>query len=405
MRRFFTPELDVDPDQIVLCSNCSTCRWTCTSYEEFQSEAMFAGGRLRLLRSYVEKNLPVDEGFVRAVYACSTCEQCVERCPIKVPYVKIIENVRKKLVQLGKGPYGKLHVMGDLAFKHNNVFGEDPKERARWVKSDTRISKDSNWAYFVGCTASYKRPEIADATLRMLNYFEIEPQILGADEVCCTSPLIRTGQVVRPIIEESEDGEKDLLGNLEVEKFILHNVEQMKKRGIEHVIFSCSGCYRTTTLDWPQYYRERHGILPFSTQHLTQFLALKLKKGELEWKGSYPETVTYHDPCHLGRHVGIFEAPRQVIESIPEINFVEMERNRQNSVCCGAGGGFKAGFGENSVNVAARRLQQALETGATTIISSCVFCKLNFLDAVKKKDIDIKVLNIEDLFMSLMGLG
>lgn len=405
MRRFFTPELDVDPDQIVLCSNCSTCRWTCTSYEEFKSEAYFAGGRLRLLRSYVEKNLPVDEGFVRAVYACSTCEQCVERCPIKVPYVRIIENVRKKLVEMGKGPYGKLHVMGDMAFKHNNVYGENPQERAAWLKPDTRISEDSNWAYFVGCTASYKRPEIADATLRMLNYFDIEPQILGADEFCCTSPLIRTGQVTRPVYEESEDGDKELLGTLSAEKFILHNVEEMKKRGIEHVIFSCSGCYRTTTLDWPQYYRERYGILPFSTQHLTQFLALKVKKKEFEWQDSFPETVTYHDPCHLGRHVGIFEAPRQILKSIPGINFVEMERNRQNSVCCGAGGGFKAGFGENSVNVAAMRLNQALDTGATTIVTSCVFCKLNFLDAVKKRDIDIKVFNIEDLFMSLMGLG
>ncbi len=405
MSRFFTPELDVDPDQIVLCSNCSTCRWTCTSYEEFRSEAMFAGGRLRLLRSYVEKNLPVDEGFIRAVYACSTCEQCVERCPIKVPYVRIIEDVRKKLVQLGKGPYGKLHVMGDLAFKHNNVFGEDPQERGDWVKSDTRISDDSEWGYFVGCTASYKRPEIADATLRMLNFFDIEPQILGADEYCCCSPLIRTGQVTRPIHEETENGEKEYLGTLEAEKFILHNVEQMKKRGIKHVIFSCSGCYRTTTLDWPKFYRERHGILPFSTQHLTQFLALKLKKGELKWKGSYPETVTYHDPCHLGRHVGVFEAPREILKSIPGIKFVEMDRNRQNSVCCGAGGGFKAGFGENAINVAERRLNQALETGATTIVSSCVFCKLNFLDAVKKRGVDIKVLNIEDLFMSLMGLG
>jgi len=386
MKRFFTPELDVDPDQIVLCSNCSTCRWTCTSYEEFHSEAFFAGGRLRLLRSYVEKNLPVDESFVKAVYACSTCEQCVERCPVKVPYVRIIENVRKKLVQLGKGPYGKLHVMGDMAYMHKNVFGENKLDRGNWVKPDTRIS------------------EIADATLRMLNYFDIEPQILGADEYCCCSPLIRTGQVTRPVYEESENGEKELLGTLETEKFIVHNVEQIQARGIEHVIFSCSGCYRTTTLDWPKFYRERHGILPFSTQHLTQFLALKQRKGELNWKGSYPETVTYHDPCHLGRHVGVFEAPREVLRSIPGIKLVEMERNRQNSVCCGAGGGFKAGFGENAINVAERRLNQALETGATTIVSSCVFCKLNFLDAVKKRGVDIKVLNIEDLFVSLMDL-
>jgi heterodisulfide reductase subunit D len=308
-------------------------------------------------------------------------------------------------VQEGKGPYGKLHVMGDMAFQHNNVYGEDPLKRGDWVKPDTKISDDSEWGYFVGCTASYKRPEIADATLRMLNYFGIEPQILGADEYCCCSPLIRTGQCTRPVYEELENGDKELLGKLDVEKFILHNVEEIQKRGIKHLVFSCSGCYRTTTLDWPKYYRERHGILPFSLQHLTQFLALKLKKGELEWKGSYPETVTYHDPCHLGRHVGVFEAPREILKSIPGLEFVEMERNRQNSVCCGAGGGFKAGFGENAVNVAERRLNQALETGATTIVSSCVFCKLNFLDAVKKRNVNIKVLNIEDLFISLMGLG
>ncbi len=92
------------------------------------------------------------------------------------------------------------------------------------------------------------------------------------------------------------------------------------------------------------------------------------------------------------------------MNSIPQLELVEMERNRHNSKCCGAGGGFKAGFGENAINVAARRIEDALEVGATTLASSCVFCKLNFMDAVKKRDVDIKVLNVEDLFVDLMGL-
>ncbi|MFW9800390.1 MAG: (Fe-S)-binding protein [Candidatus Thorarchaeota archaeon] len=404
MRRLFTKEFDFDPDQIVLCSNCSTCRWTCTSYEEFGSEAYFAGGRLRLLRSYVERNLKVDDDFVRAVYACSTCETCVERCPIKVPYVEIIEDLRHRLVEIGKGPYGRLHLMGDLVLTRHNPYGEDPSERADWVKSDTRISEDSEWGYFVGCTASFKRPEIADSTLRMLNYFGIEPQIMGTDEFCCCSPLIRTGQLERDVYEESEDGKKSFVGTLKVDEKINHNLEQIQARGIKHVIFSCSGCFRTVTLDWPNYHRARGGILPFTTQHLTQFLALKAEKGELDWKKGYPERVAYHDPCHLGRHVGIFDAPRVVLNSIPQLELVEMERNRHNAKCCGAGGGFKAGFGENAINVAARRIEDALEVGATTLASSCVFCKLNFLDAVKKRDVDIKVLNVEDLFVDLMGL-
>lgn len=404
MRRFFGPEIDFDPDKIVMCANCSTCRWTCTSYEEFRTEAMFAGGRLRLLRSYVEQNLPLDDEFVRTVYACSTCEQCVERCPIKLPYVDIIEDVRKKLVDLGKGPYGRLHLMGDFVHKVKNPYAADNSTRADWIADDTEISDDSEWGYFVGCTASFKRQEIGDSTLRMLNYFGIKPQLLGPDEYCCCSPLIRTGQVDKTVYEEHEDGTREDIGRLRVEDIIMHNIEEFQKRGVKHLIFSCSGCFRTVTLDWPKFYRESKGILPFTTQHLTQFLALKIKKGELEWKGSFPEKVAYHDPCHLGRHVGIFDAPREVLKSIPGLELVEMDRNRENSKCCGAGGGFKAGFAENAINVAADRIDTAHEVGASVLASSCVFCKLNFMDAVKKRGKEIKVLNIEDIFVDLMDL-
>ncbi|MHA1909654.1 MAG: (Fe-S)-binding protein [Candidatus Thorarchaeota archaeon] len=404
MRRLFTSEFEFDPDKIVLCSNCSTCRWTCTSYEEFGTEAMFAGGRLRLLRSYIERNLSVDDDFVRAVFACSTCEQCVERCPIKVPYVEIIEDLRRRLVEIGKGPYAKLGAMGDRVYFKHNPFDEDPNARAAWLTPELRVSDDSKWGYFVGCTGSFRRPEIPVATVKMLNHFGIEPQILGSEEYCCCSPLIRTGQIIKPVQKKQEDGTKKVVGEVKVDEVINHNIDEFKKRGVEHLIYSCSGCYRTTTLDWPKFYRERGGILPFSTQHLSQFLALRFKKGELKWKNGYNEKVTYHDPCHLGRHVGILDAPREVINSIPGIELVEMERNRYDSKCCGAGGGFKAGFGENATNVASRRLDEALETGATTLISSCVFCKLNFLDAVKRDGHDIKVVNIEDLFIDLMEL-
>ena len=405
MRRFFTSEFDFDPEKIVMCSNCSTCRWTCTSYEEFGTEAMFAGGRLRLLRSYIERKLSVDDDFVRAVYACSTCEQCVERCPIKVPYVDIIEDLRKRLVEIGKGPYGGLGAMGDRVFHKHNPYDGDPATRTDWHTPELKVSKDSKWGYYVGCTASFRRPEIAVATVKMLNHFGIEPQILGNEEYCCCSPLIRTGQVKKPIYKKQEDGSKELVGELDVGEVINHNVEEFKSRGVEHLIYSCSGCYRTTTLDWPKFYRERGGILPFSTQHLSQFLALRFKKGELKWKRGYNEKVTYHDPCHLGRHVGILDAPREVIKSIPGIEFIEMERNRYDSKCCGAGGGFKAGFGKNATSVASRRIEEALETGATTLISSCVFCKLNFMDAVKEYGHDIKIVNIEDLFIDLMDLA
>ncbi len=294
--------------------------------------------------------------------------------------------------------------MGDQVFTKHNVFGEDPQERGSWVESGAVTSEDSKWGYFVGCTASYRRPEIANATVRMLNHFDIEPQILGPEEFCCCSPLIRTGQVKKPVYETSESGKKKRIGTLDVAEIIRHNIKTIEERGITNLIFSCAGCYRTVTLDWSEYYRKMEGILPTDTLHLVQFLSMKLKEGKLNWKKGYPEKVTYHDPCHLGRHVGVFDAPREILKSIPELELVEMERHGHNSKCCGAGGGFKAGFGYSSLNVAERRLEDAIATGATTIVSACVFCKLNFADAIRKRGADIKIANIEDLFIELMDL-
>ncbi len=139
--------------------------------------------------------------------------------------------------------------------------------------------------------------------------------------------------------------------------------------------------------------------------HMTQFLAEQLDAGKIKWEKSFNKTVTYHDPCHLGRHVGVFEEPRKVLKSMPDLELVEMERNRNEQRCCGAGGGVKAGLPDLALNVAKDRVNDAKATGADVLISACPFCRRNLLDGRDELKLDMRVDDIVVLTAHLMGLS
>jgi len=172
----------------------------------------------------------------------------------------------------------------------------------------------------------------------------------------------------------------------------------MIMKDVKEVVFSCSGCYKTSLDDWPRYYEKE---LPFKRTHITEYLARKIEEGAITLK-PLEKTITYHDPCHLGRHRKVYDAPRNVINAIPGVNFVEMQFNRNRARCCGAGAGVKSGYPVDAVNMAKIRLQEAVDTGADILATSCVFCKYNFLDAKKEMDTNIEILNIEDLVIDLI---
>lgn len=165
------------------------------------------------------------------------------------------------------------------------------------------------------------------------------------------------------------------------------------------MVYSCSGCYRTSLLNWPKYYGRG---LPFQPLHTTQLLAQDIRSGRLKFKKKFKKTATYHDPCHLGRHIGLFEEPRYILESIPGLKLVEMERNRENSRCCGAGGGMKSLYDPTATSIAIDRLGEAVDTGAEVLVTPCVFCKLNFLDGTKQLGKKIDVQTIEELVANLL---
>lgn len=196
--------------------------------------------------------------------------------------------------------------------------------------------------YFRGCTAREKLPDIQNATETLLKLAGVDYSILD-DEKCCGSVLLRTG---------FED---------EALKQIEKNTEILKG---EVILTSCAGCYKTLTTDY-------EGL---DVIHISQLLDNLIKEGKLNFSKK-DLNVTYHDSCHLGRHCGVFDEPREVIKSVADI--VEMENIREDSLCCGAGGGVKSAYPVIASQMSDSRIKQAKETGCDTLVTPCPFCKLN----------------------------
>ena len=196
--------------------------------------------------------------------------------------------------------------------------------------------------YFRGCTAREKQTDIADATERLLKLADVDYRVLD-DEKCCGSVLLRTGFF--------EEAQKQIEKNSEVFRD-------------ELILTSCAGCYKTLKSDYDD----------VDVIHVSQFLDKLIKEGKLNFSKK-DLNVTYHDACHLARHSGVYDEPRDVIESVADL--VEMENNRENSICCGAGGGVKSAYPEIAGEMAKSRISQAKGTGCDILITSCPFCKLN----------------------------
>lgn len=174
-----------------------------------------------------------------------------------------------------------------------------------------------------------------------------------------------------------------------------HNLLAVENRGAKAMVTTCAGCYKTTTTDYGKYFSNP----TFPVYHFSQFVNNLIKDKKLKFTKELNMKVTYHDPCHLGRHAGVFEEPREVIQKIPGVELVEMPRNRRGSRCCGAGGGFKSAFNDAAVNIAAERVKEAVATGADVLATACPFCVVNLQAGAKKIGAKIRVVDISQLLL------
>ena len=231
---------------------------------------------------------------------------------------------------------------------------------------------------WIGCTSSFRTIEVAKAAYAALKKLNVPFTYLGSEEGCCGSIFLRTGM--------SEV----------VEQLAARNMAQFKELRVQRLVTPCAGCYRTFSLDYPQLIED----LPMEVLHISQLFEELLPKADLS---PLPLKVAYHDPCHLARHCGVYDAPRNALAEIPGLQLVELPLNREKALCCGAGGGVRAAYPEVALELARQILEEAARAGAEALASSCPFCLLNLREASRSLN-GIKIYDITELvYASLAG--
>jgi heterodisulfide reductase subunit D len=319
------------------------------------------------------------QDYADSVFRCTLCGKCEEVCPVGINLKDIWLSVREDLVKGGKYPK-KIDMIKENLEESRNVFAEDQEERAEWVEDldeppeDLHIKDQADVVYFTGCTAAYfpVAQKIPLALTDILVRSEVDWTLLGEDEWCCGFPLLGAG--LKEVFAE----------------FVEHNIQAVKDKGASTVVFACPSCYEM----WKEHYPyKKHGITIY---HSTQFLDKIIKEGKLPLE-KLDMTVTYHDPCDLGRGAREFDAPRRVIKAIPGVNFVELPQNRENCACCGGGGNLEMIDAGLSTDIAKSKIDEALATGADAIVTSCQQCVRTMLTFAKRNKAPIQVMDVTQL--------
>lgn len=334
-------------DDLEYCIRCGFCKAICPSVAELGWDSASARGRMTFLRAALEGDIEIDSKGAERLFQCTTCGDCESRCPAGVKTLDIIEDARADMVEMGLSPEKHAKLAQRIREVHN-PYGESQETKGRFARGAQRAEV----LYFMGCTAPFRSPDTVLATMDILDAAGVSYLVLGEEEWCCGSVLRRSGY------------------NELADELRAHNIEQFEKAGVKTIVTSCSGCFRTL--------KEEYGMEGIEVLDITQLVDRLMEEGRLKIEKS-DDVVTYHDPCHLGRHMGVYEEPRRVLRRIA--NLVEMEHCREDSLCCGAGGGVKSAFPDMAESIASRRMEEARDSGAELVITPCPFCKTNLSDS------------------------
>ena len=376
--------------EIDACTNCQICADVCPAVTASQEGKLSAVYRMKglkqvlksrsgLLQKILKRKGPSEEEwkhFSDTVFRCTLCANCQEVCPVGIHLRDLWVSLRQDLVHSEFYP-DKVEIIKENLEKSRNVFGEDNEERTDWVE-DIRdapahgfVKDQAEVVYFPGCVAAYfpLAQKIPMALAEILEASAIDFTLLGEEEWCCGFPLLGAGL-------------KELL-----REFIDHNMEAVRKKGARKIVFACPSCYQM----WREFYPAE-----FETTHATELLIDVIQNKRVPLK-HLPLTVTYHDPCDLGRGARVFEAPRQVIRSIPGITLVELHHNREGCTCCGGGGNLEMIDTNLSAKIAKHKIDEALKTGAQAVVTSCQQCVRTMTTYVKRNKVPLEVLDITQL--------
>ncbi|GAB4313143.1 MAG: (Fe-S)-binding protein [Promethearchaeota archaeon] len=412
------------------CVHCGQCRvpeWpgkgvkgVCPVYKAsapVNFETSGPRGRNVVLKGLLWGDLELDAEVAEVFNKCTLCGACREFChnardpsidfPTNrwVDHVEVYESLRADLVAAGLAREDHAE-MNRALVELGNPYGLDGAERSAWtealefnvpvvdVENLAAVERDSKpeVLYFVGCTAAFT-PELrplAASTARLLRRLGASFATLGSGEACCGSVAKRTGDL---------EAFKTTSGR---------TASAIRASGAGVVVTSCAGCYRTLKLDYAELLEGVRVV--HASEYLAELLERRVGGGRGGDGGGsagglvrLDAKVTYHDPCHLGRHVGVYEPPRALLGAIPGVQLVEMETSRESASCCGAGGGVRKAYPELSSAIARARVEQAERTGADYLVTACPFCEKNLSDAARALGSRVEVVDLVELLERAMS--
>jgi Fe-S oxidoreductase len=383
--------------QAKTCVRCSYCKFLDLNYikssrfsrqcpidTRYRFNLYSPHGLLHAALAELDGKLEFTPKFLDALWKCTLCGGCDIRCKrnLDVEVLQVIETLRCRCVEQGKGPMPEHKMQADNVKKSHNIYGADPKARLKWMPPDVKPARKADILYFVGDSASYRHPEIAQATVRLLDKTGAKFMVL-ADEWSSGHELFATGQL--GLAKEMAE----------------HNVKAIEDSGAKTVITSDAEVYKTLKVDYPRILEKSTEDMPYAILHITEYIDQLMKDGKLKFNRKVAMKVTYHDPCNLGRlaepwyhwepkyeppniavgkkwrrgYDGIYEPPRNILRGIRGIELIEMERHHDNAWCCGYGGGVGVAFPDFALWTAGERAEEAQLTGAEAIVSCCPNCK------------------------------
>ncbi|MDA8125581.1 MAG: (Fe-S)-binding protein [Deltaproteobacteria bacterium] len=344
------------------CYQCGTCTGTCpwSPITEFS------------IRKLIRLSQLGYEGIEELMWGCTTCKFCVDRCPRGVEIIDLVKSIRNMYAGGGMLPTSLRGFTGSLAARGNPWSG-DAEKRNDWAAGKYPLfTAGMDYLYWTCCTVCYdpRNVQVAKASAALLDRAGLSWGLPGAEAQCC-------GESVRKV------GDFDLF-----ERFKTNNLELFKISGVKKILTISPHCLAT--------FQQEYGT-DIEVIHFSALLADLLRSEKIRpTKDRGGLKVTYHDPCYLGRHSGIYDAPREILKALPGVELVEMDRIREQSMCCGGGGGglwMERAKGERLSDL---RVEEALATGATVLATSCPYCIAMLEDSVRTLNADDRI-KIKDL--------
>ena len=409
--------------EIERCSACSYCKWipydhvksarfakNCPSIDYFNFNNYSARGRYLTAKSILREEAEITEEVKQIVHSCLTCGSCDIACKIaryNLEPLEMVKELKNDLVAKGEFPDEHKVLLENLK-KENNILGKSRKDRGAWAKGLNLkdLSKEKAEVVFhAGCSYSYdeKLSGTVKTAVQILSGAGVDFGIMGDAEMCCGARIYSMGHVE------------------EYKRLANANIKLWEKAGVKTIVTACADGYHAFKRLYPQLGSQ------FKVMHIVEYIDQLIKEGKLRFTKEVPLRVTYHDPCHLGRlgepyvewegeettyreqivvHTtrkpryngidGIYDEPRNILNSIPGVELIEMERIRECSYCCGAGGGAPETYPEYSGWVAGERLEEAASTGAEVLVTACPWCKSNFSGAMGDNS-SMDIIDILDL--------